>query len=329
MRRTTTAAIVATLAITMTGFAAVPASAAGAAAVCSGATLSTADLATGCTVDPGTTLALPDGRTVVVPAPGTTLTVAPVVVAGAEDPGDLVVANAGAAGVAVRTEGAWSGSPAAVTRERAALQRRVLGATVAAPGAVTTGAGATASCGSTAYSLTGHHWAGAIEWRYNPANAKASNVSALRAGADAWTGSITSCGRTVTSTAAEQYLGTAKQAPALTDQGGCGAANRYSVTGWGALPTGTLGVTCVWSRSGVAVEMDQRYSTRYLWASTATCSGNRYDFRGVATHEWGHAYGLGHVDQATGQVMKSSATTCDVAQRTLGAGDARGISTLY
>jgi hypothetical protein len=324
MRRMT-AAIVAALGITLATVVAAPA---GATTTCSGTTVSTADLATGCTVT-SATLVLPDGRTVVIPGAGTTLTVAPVTVAGSADPGDVVVSNTGSAGVAVQTDGSWSGSPVAVTRERAALQRRVLGASVAGPQAVS-GQATAASCGSTAYSLTGHHWNGTVDWRYNPTNAKASNVSALRAGAAAWTGSITTCGRTVTSSASQQYLGTARQAPALTDQGGCGASNGYSVVGWGALPAGTLGVTCIWSRSGgVAVETDQRYSTRYLWGSVATCSGNRFDFRGVATHEWGHVYGLGHVAQGTGQVMKASASTCETAQRTLGAGDARGIAALY
>jgi hypothetical protein len=330
MRRTTTAAIVAALGITLTTIGAAPAGAApsSAATACAGPTVSTADLATGCAIDSGT-LVLPDGRRFVVPAPGITVTAAPVVVAGGVDPGDVVIANSGRAGVAVQTGGEWAGSTAAVTRERAALQRRVLGASVARPSSV--GAATTAAaCGSTAYSLTGHRWSAPVQWRYNTRNAKAPNVPAVTAAANAWTGTITTCGKTVSSTASNRYLGATGRSPALTNAGGCGSSDGYSVVGWGTLPAGTLGVTCVWSRSGgVAFETDQRYSTRYDWRSTVVCSGNRFDLRGVATHEWGHVYGLGHVAVSTGQVMRPSATTCDVAQRTLGSGDARGISTLY
>lgn len=70
----------------------------------------------------------------------------------------------------------------------------------------------------------------------------------------------------------------------------------------------------------VPFETDQRYSSSHRWASTSTCSDNRFDLRGMATHEWGHSYGLGRTAQKSGLVMKSSSTVCDTAERALGLG---------
>lgn len=297
------------------------------AASCRGDSISVHDLDSGCRVDSGV-VALEDGRTFAVPAAGVTLTAAPVA-EGDTDPGDVVIANRGAAGIAVQVDEVWAGSPTAVRQERAAQQRRTLGPTIrgtASHGGATT----SASCGSRAYVLTGAHWESPIRWRYNPTGAKVSKVAAIQRGAEAWTGTITACGQTVQSTAAQEYLGTATQKPAVTADGGCGTSNRTSVVGWGKLPSKTLALTCIWSfTDGVAFETDQRNSTSHRWGSTSTCSGNRFDLRGIATHEWGHSYGLGHTAQKSGLVMKPSSTVCDTAQRTLGLGDVRGIAALY
>ncbi|KTR09715.1 hypothetical protein NS184_02410 [Curtobacterium luteum] len=89
-------------------------------------------------------------------------------------------------------------------------------------------------------------------------------------------------------------------------------------------------MTCVWyDQDGVVQEADQRYSTRYAWSSTASCSGNRYDVQAVATHEWGHLYGLGHVATGTGQVMEAAEGPCALGSRTLGLGDMTGIAAKY
>lgn len=341
MRRTTMAAIVAALGITLTTVLAAPAGAAvpSSAPTCSG-TLTPADLATGCVVDSGR-LVLPDGRTFAVPAAGTSVAALPVAVAGVPDDGDVVVTNTGAAGVAVRVDDTWAGSPAAVTRERAAEQRRTLSpevrgrvgtgaATTAATTTAATTAAATSSCTDGSYSLAGHRWKTTVGWRYNKANEKTLGRRLVTDGANAWTGTITACGKTVTSRAAATYLGASSRQSAVRTDGGCGSPDKTNVVGWSRLPAGVLGVTCVFYGSGgIATETDQRYSTGHEWSTTTVCRAGRFDMRGVATHEWGHAYGLGHTSASSKLVMKPSATTCDTAQRTLGSGDVRGIDALY
>ncbi|MFB9649393.1 matrixin family metalloprotease [Curtobacterium pusillum] len=301
----------------------------GATPSCRGDHITVASLASGCAVSSGTVV-LPDGRRFTVPPVGTTVQALPVAASGAGDPGDVSLTNTGRAGLAVRVDDHWSGSPAAVRQERAAVQHRnaALGST---SGAATTTAttSAPSSCSNKTYTRLGVRWASRVDWRYNATGQKVAGVTAIRAGADAWTGALSSCGKKVASTASDRYLGTATEAPGVTAAGGCGSSSGTSVAGWGSLRSGTLAVTCVWSRSGVAVEVDERYSTAVAWSVSTTCTGTRFDLRGVATHEWGHGFGLGHTAQSSGLVMKPASTTCETGQRTLGLGDLMGIDALY
>ncbi|WP_144711773.1 matrixin family metalloprotease [Curtobacterium pusillum] len=297
---------------------------------CRGDGITVAALASGCAVSSGTVV-LPDGRRFAVPPSGTTVAALPVAASGAVDPGDVSVTNTGRSGVAVRIDDRWAGAPAAVRLERAALQQRTA-TTRATAGAATsaTSASAPSSCSNKTYTRTGFRWGSRVDWRYNATGQKGTgSVTAIRAGSDAWTGALATCGKKVTSTAADRYLGTTTQASGVTATGGCGTSSGTSVAAWGSLRAGTLAVTCVWSRSGVAVEVDQRYTTAAAWSATTTCSGTKFDLRGVATHEWGHAYGLGHTAQNSGLVMKPASTTCETGQRTLGLGDLMGIDALY
>lgn len=311
---------------------AAPASASGTS--CPSGTLSVSTLRSGCTTSDGT-VRLSDGRTFAIPARGASVVALSVATPGATEPSEVVVANTGRAGVAVRVGDAWQGAPAAVRQQRsaAAVRQQRTAADAVSGSAATAGTKAAAStkCTSTANAQNRYRWSTAVRWYYNATGSKGSYAqSALQKAANAWTGKISSCGKTVTSTAGNTYVRTATQAPNVTAAGGCSPSSGYSVTGWGALPAGTLGVTCVWyDQDGVVKEADQRYSTRYAWSSTATCSGNRYDVQAVATHEWGHLYGLGHVATGTGQVMEAAEGPCALGSRTLGLGDMTGIAAKY
>lgn len=329
LRNTLTTGAVIALVVGLTATA-VPAqaatpSASAAGSRCAAGTLSVQTLRTGCTVASGTVV-LPDGRTFAVPAPGESVMASSSAVPGAPELAEVVIANTGTGGVAVRIDEVWSGSAPAVRREQA--RNAAASAAAAAPAATTA---ATTKCTSTANARNGYRWASTVQWYYNKSGQKSSYAEdALRKAANAWTGTISSCDRTVTSSARNSYVRLATQAPGLTDEGGCSKSNGYSVVGWGKLPSGTLGVTCVWyDGNGIAKESDQRYATSYKWSSTATCSGARFDTQAVATHEWGHLYGLGHVKTGTGQVMEPSGGYCDTGSRTLGLGDMTGIAAIY
>ncbi|QQD76154.1 matrixin family metalloprotease [Curtobacterium sp. YC1] len=309
---------------------------AGVGTSCAPGTLSVQALASGCTTTSGTVVT-PDGRTFAIPAPGESVMASSSSAPGARELPDVVVANNGSAGVAVRVDEEWSGSAPAVEQERAehsapatsgAAASAASSAAAAAPAATTA---ASTKCTSAAWEPTGYRWASTVKWYYNESGQKSTYAKkALRKGANAWTGTISACDRTVTSTASNTYLRLATQKPNLTDQGGCSRNNGYNVMGWGKLPSGVLGVTCVWfDGNGTAREADQRYATGFRWSSTETCSGSRFDTQVVATHEWGHLYGLDHVQTGTGQVMEPSGGYCQLSSRTLGRGDMTGIDSLY
>ncbi len=324
MSSVTAGAVALGIAVTAVVVTSVGGASADAVPTCRGDRITVAELAGGCTVSSGTVV-LPDGRRFVVPRAGTTVSALPVASTGAGDPGDVSVTNAGRAGLAVRIDHAWSGSPAAIRLQQAAARP------VASPHAATSAVAvkAASSCGNKTYTKLGFRWTAPVSWSYNTSGQKAAVAPVIRAGADAWTGAISACGKSVTSAAAERLVGNTTEPIAVSATGGCGASSGTSVIGWGPLKTGTLAVTCVWSRSGVAIEVDQRYSTTAAWSASSTCAGARYDLRGVATHEWGHAFGLGHTAQNSGLVMKPASTTCEVGQRTLGLGDLMGIDALY
>jgi hypothetical protein len=317
-------------AVVAVGAATLVASPASAAPPCAGASVTIQALDAGCVVKAGTVV-LADGRTFVIPAAGLSVVSTSTGVTGTAEVPDVKVSNTESAGVVVQVgDDEWHGPKSAVAGEKARLEKKQREAaavpTVAAPDF-----SVQASCGSSAYTVMGYNWGPTtVNWRYNSAGQKTTGLTAITNGGKAWSGTISACSRTINSSAKSSYLGTTTQTPAVPSTGGCGSQSNTNVIGWGALKAGTLATTCTWYTSfGDAVESDQKYATGYSWNSASTCSGSLYDLRGVATHEWGHTYGLNHVDQATGLVMKPSSSTCETAQRTLGLGDLAGIDFLY
>jgi predicted Zn-dependent protease len=62
----------------------------------------------------------------------------------------------------------------------------------------------------------------------------------------------------------------------------------------------------------------------------STCS-SRFSVEAVATHEFGHAFGLGHVSETyhPSLTMSSVIRACQGSESTLGLGDVRGLNALY
>jgi hypothetical protein len=108
---------------------------------------------------------------------------------------------------------------------------------------------------------------------------------------------------------------------------------------WGKLGGTTLGVTNYistdTSQSQVCngnliyrfEEVDVRFNSAYNWQTSSTCT-NGFDLAGVATHEFGHAVGLGH-STVQGATMYPSVASCDFSMSSLANDDKAGYSAIY
>jgi hypothetical protein len=108
---------------------------------------------------------------------------------------------------------------------------------------------------------------------------------------------------------------------------------------WGKLGGTTLGVTNYVSTdssqsqvcNGNLIyrfeEVDVRFNNAFNWQTSSTCT-NGFDLAGVATHEFGHAVGLGHSSDRSA-TMYASVAACDFSKSSLDSDDKSGYSAIY
>jgi len=100
---------------------------------------------------------------------------------------------------------------------------------------------------------------------------------------------------------------------------------------------GVIAVTITWGIYGgppqgrELVEWDALFNqVTYDWGDADVELGAVMDLQNIATHEFGHAAGLGHPDSTcTGETMYAFASFDETNKRTLEAGDIAGINDLY
>jgi len=252
---------------------------------------------------------LPDGRQFPIPDPGYSVTLHTLVVEGEDSANDVSIDRSRSGEVTVLLGDAIA---------QAEIESRMNSSSTRA------------SC-TDSYNLLGFSWAGSYGWKYNSENQPSSSaLDQLQAGGSRWGGFMSVCNTTLRSNATSKYQGTTSDTPLVNADLTCGfSIGGQSIVGFGPLPTGTLAATCTWRLLSLPVKSDQKYNSNYSWNVSLGCSGNVYDLRGVATHEMGHSFGLGHVDQSSGLVMKPASGPCETGQRDLGYGDALGIAALY
>lgn len=112
-------------------------------------------------------------------------------------------------------------------------------------------------------------------------------------------------------------------------------ASQKDLVGWTWMSSDILGVACKTSlnQSTGSYRVSLAFNTNstidwYAGFDPLGCTGNKYDLKGVATHEVGHSLGLSHISHS-GQVMKYSAGPCEIDMRGLGYGDVHGVATIY
>ena len=116
-------------------------------------------------------------------------------------------------------------------------------------------------------------------------------------------------------------------------------ADGVNVISWAKLGGTTLGLTSYTTTdsgqsqvcSGNLIyrfqEVDVRFNNSFNWQTSSGCSGG-YDLTGVATHELGHAVGLGHSSVGS-STMYPSVAACDFSKSSLDSDDKAGYSSIY
>jgi Matrixin len=207
---------------------------------------------------------------------------------------------------------------------------------VLVPGADAVGPAATGAATPTPYALSGYQVSGTIPFGYNPAGAPAPVAryagSVVRAALDTVSSGATRGRPSTPIDVAATYTGLTDQRPQVSPTGAPTGNDGQNVVGWGLLPVGYLAVTCIYHAGNVVLNADVLVSTRYRWY--LGCPAHRtgsYDLQSVLTHEQGHTFGLGHVDQQWygSQTMAPFIAADDSTKRLLGTGDRAGLVSLY
>lgn len=184
----------------------------------------------------------------------------------------------------------------------------------------------------------GHPWRTSLRWNYqsrsNPARfPRARALAQIKAGMTNMRTGHNDCGLKARLATPARYLGTSTAGPNIKVRGGrvsCGSFNRRNVVGWGSLPDGLLGWTCYWwggNNHMIGTDMRLSPSKKVVLRYPSGCS-QKYDLQSLATHEWGHAWGLDHVANRN-LTMHHFLPPCATSFRTLGLGDFRGMRKLY
>jgi hypothetical protein len=200
------------------------------------------------------------------------------------------------------------------------------------------------ACADGKHSEIGFRWTKAWPWRFRASSvptgmSKAAAETQLRSAVRSIVTARNDCGRPDRVSATARYLGRTSKKPGVRNDGSCGRTDGASVVGFGPLPSFVAGLTCTWYTIprhgwGRAIESDVLLNRRQAWAvRPRTCSkaANQVILRSVATHEFGHVFGLGHVGEAAhgNLTMSEFIGPCDDSAFTLGKGDVIGLERLY
>lgn len=195
------------------------------------------------------------------------------------------------------------------------------------PARPTAGANCTnAGAESGTYALTGWAVGGPTTSTFNtttlPAGLNLSaTVSAFQAGYSAWSSASRAPAITVATSTSSSLKPTANHSYELM---------------FGKAGGTTLAVTYTWQWNDGTMESDTLFNTAFKWANLGAegdgCyenAGNVYDIGNIATHEFGHTYGLDHPSGARFESMYAYGYSGETLKRSLATGDRAGVNAVY
>lgn len=194
-------------------------------------------------------------------------------------------------------------------------------------------------CNDSAYSLLGGvKWQGAYNWRFKSGSTpneltKTAATKALKASMSNITGSDNKCGMSDQVSARANYKGSTTAGSDVNSQPACDPSPNFkNVTEFGPIGGGgILAATCTYSSGNEIVTASVRINTNFKWWIKGNCT-SAIGLKAVQTHEYGHAFGLGHVDESThGNLTMSTNINgdCSNFEASLGRGDVLGLRDLY
>jgi hypothetical protein len=178
-----------------------------------------------------------------------------------------------------------------------------------------------------AFLARGAKWKSVEPWILNPTNNQSLSASFLQQ-------NVADDIAKWESASGKDILGTGTVDASLVAD--TGVMDGKNTIGFGHISSqGAIAVTTVWGTfSGPAsvrelVEWDQVYDTEdYAWSTSG--EAGKMDFENIATHELGHAVGMGHPSGGcTEETMYAYASFGETKKRTLNTGDMAGIFALY
>jgi len=211
----------------------------------------------------------------------------------------------------------------------------------AAPVSVASTAAAPNKCNDSAYSLYQGKpaWRGSYNWRFKASstpneltNKQATN--GLKDSISNITGAKNDCGLADQVGAKADYKGTTRSSSDVTAALQCvNNPNGLNVTEFGPInSSGVLAATCTYTDGGSQiVTASVRINTAFEWWTQGGCR-DAIGLKAVMTHEYGHAYGVGHVDEANHGNLTMSTNingSCSNFEASLGKGDVLALRDLY
>ena len=214
-------------------------------------------------------------------------------------------------------------------------------AAVASPGAPAIGYAGTDrpddACTDRAGSWLGTRWRTPMRWRFDAATVPAylggrpAVRDLMERAAHNVSAAVNPCGLRRRPALAQRYTGGTAVPAAVRPDGTCGTHDGVSEVAFGRLRPGLLAVTCLWWRHGrhgrdnATAEADILISDQpglFFATVPVRCRGG-WDLEGTVTHEFGHAFGLGHVSAVrhAALTMSDALAACDTSHHGLGRGD--------
>ena len=198
-------------------------------------------------------------------------------------------------------------------------------------------------CSDSAGTWLGMRWRSQLRWRLNSTTVPTylgtpdAVVAAAQGAAATVDQGRNDCGLTERLGTRQRYVGDTTKRAGVDSSGGCRDRDGTNTVSFGELAAGLLAVTCIWwyggKQGGRSVEADILVDDAgglFFLSTPANCAG-RWDLESTLTHEFGHAFGLGHVPYAEHGTltMSDGLPDCSTAYRSLGLGDYQTLAAHY